>query len=55
MLKITEEDLRKIKEQDPELYHRVVTMMEYREKKIAKQEAIANAFWDMVEKSDKKL
>lgn len=54
MIKFREEDLRKIKEQDSELYHRIVSMMEHREKKIAEQKTISNAFWDMVEKSDMK-
>lgn len=54
MTKFREEDLKKLKEENPQKYKEIIDILNKQEERRKKNEELNNKFWDMIEEMEKK-
>ena len=54
MVKFRDEDLQKLKEEDPKKYYEIMDILSKQEERRKKNEELNNKFWDMIEELEKK-
>lgn len=54
MTKFREEDLKKLKKENPKKYNEIMEILNKQEERRKKNEELNNKFWDMIEEMEKK-